>query len=42
MAESMTVQEMDRLRQWLILQGHTAEEILECLAFIAKNPNPIK
>lgn len=42
MEQSMTAQEMDRLSQWLKAQGHTAEEVLECLAYIAKNPNPSK
>lgn len=42
MEHSMTAVEMDRLRQWLQTKGLTAEEILECLAYIAHPSAPDK
>ena len=32
----MTVKEIDRLSEWLKANGHTAEEVLLCVKYIAK------
>lgn len=33
--ESMSAKEMARLAEWLEKNGHTSEEVVECLKFIA-------
>ena len=35
MEESMTAKETERLINWLMEKGHTAEEALECIKYIA-------
>ena len=37
MENEMTVKEIDRLIDWLIAHGHTAEEAAECIKYIANN-----
>lgn len=34
--ENMTTNEVDRMAEWLKANGHTAEEILSCIKYIAK------
>ncbi len=34
----MTVKEMADLSDWLKAKGHTADEILECIAYLAHDP----
>lgn len=37
----MGVKQIDRLVEWLKANGHTAEEILSCIKYIANEPaNP--
>lgn len=38
--DSMTTNEADRLADWLKAHGHTAEEVLDCLKYIAGNTPP--
>lgn len=33
--ESLNAQEMSRLATWLEAKGHTAQEVLDCLKYIA-------
>ncbi len=35
MHDPMTATETDRLCEWLIAHGHTAEEALQCIKYIA-------
>ena len=35
MSEEMTTREIDRLIEWLILNGHTHEEAAACIKYIA-------
>lgn len=35
MENDMTVKEIDKLFDWLIAKGHTAEECTECIKYIA-------
>ena len=35
----MTVQQIARLAEWLQMQGHSAEEVLECIRYIAGKEN---
>lgn len=35
MEEQMTPTQYTRLAEWLKTHGHTAEEVLECVAYIA-------
>lgn len=37
MNDEMTVKEIDRLSDWLKANGHSAEEILQCVKYIAGN-----
>lgn len=37
MHDQMTATETDRLCEWLIAHGHTAEEALQCIKYIAGN-----
>lgn len=39
-ADSMSAKEMDRLSDWLKSNGHTAEEVLDCLKYIAQDHAP--
>lgn len=34
--DHMTAKEVDRMAEWLKANGHTAEEILACIKYIAK------
>lgn len=34
--DSITVKEIARLADWLKSKGHTAEEIVECIQYIAQ------
>lgn len=36
----MTTKEMKRLSDWLISHGHSAEEVLDCLGYIAQDNAP--
>lgn len=40
----MTVVQIAKLAEWLRMQGHTAEEVLDCIRYIAGRPeeNPGK
>ena len=40
----MTVAQIAKLAEWLRMQGHTAEEVLDCIRYIAGRPeeNPGK
>lgn len=38
--ESMTAMETARLIDWLIVNGHTAEEATQCIKYIAGTPAP--
>lgn len=42
MENSMTAAEADRLADWMKANGHTAEEVLECIKYIAGNSAPVK
>ena len=33
----MSVKEIDRMADWLKAHGHTAEEVTECIKYIANN-----
>lgn len=39
---SMNAKEVDRLAEWMKANGHTAEEVLECIKYIAGNTAPAK
>ena len=39
MESKMTIKEIDRLIDWLKDNGHTAEEILDCIKHIATEKN---
>lgn len=43
-ANEMTVAQIAKLAEWLQMQGHTAEEVLDCIRYIAGRPekNPGK
>ena len=34
-ANEMTVAQIAKLAEWLQMQGHTAEEVLDCIGYIA-------
>lgn len=36
----MTAKQLDRLADWLKSNGHTAEEVLDCLKYIAQDRAP--
>lgn len=36
----MTAKQLDRLADWLKSNGHTAEEVLDCLKYIAQDHAP--
>lgn len=36
-ADSMSAKEMDRLSDWLKSHGHTADDVLDCLKYIAQD-----
>ena len=36
----MTAKQLDRLADWLTSHGHTAEEVLDCLKYIAQDRAP--
>jgi hypothetical protein len=38
--ESMTAKETDRLADWLKSHGHNAEEVLDCIKYIAQDHAP--
>ncbi len=38
--DSMTATEAARLIEWLEAHGHTAEEVTECIKYIAAYPAP--
>lgn len=40
--ESMTAQEAARLMDWLLKNGHTPEEAIQCVNYIAGIPAPAK
>lgn len=40
--ESLTATETARLIDWLIANGHTAEEATQCIKYIAGAPAPAK
>lgn len=40
--ESMTAVEAARLMDWLLSNGHTAEEAIQCVKYIAGTPAPAK
>ena len=42
MEHSMTAVEADRLADWLKANGHSAEDVLECIKYIAGNAAPVK
>lgn len=42
MEQSMTATETDRLADWLKANGHSAEEVLKCIKYIAGNTEPAK
>lgn len=39
-ADSMSAKEMDRLSDWLKGHGHTADDVLDCLKYIAQDKTP--
>lgn len=39
---SMTAKEADRLAEWLKANGHSAEDVLKCIKYIAGNTAPEK
>lgn len=38
----MTAKEADRLADWLKANGHSAEEVLQCIKYIAETQEPSK
>lgn len=42
MEQSMTANETARLIDWLIANGHTAEQATECIKYIAGTQEPNK
>lgn len=42
MENSMTAAEADRLADWMKANGHSAEDVLECIKYIAGNAAPTK
>ena len=38
----MTAKEADRLADWLKANGHSAEEVLQCIKYIAGTQEPSK
>ncbi len=40
MDDEMTTKEVDRLADWLKANGHTDEEILQCIKYIAGTQGP--
>ena len=42
MDHSMTAVEADRLAEWMKANGHTAEDVLACIKYIAGNSTPAK
>ncbi len=40
MDDEMTTKEVDRLADWLRANGHTDEEILQCIKYIAGTQGP--
>ena len=40
MDQGMTATEADRLAEWMKANGHTAEEVLACIKYIAGNATP--
>ncbi len=40
--ESMTATETARLMEWLTSNGHTAEQAIQCVRYIAGMPEPAK
>lgn len=42
MENSMTAAEADRLADWMKANGHSAEDVLECIKYIAGNTAPTK
>lgn len=40
MNDEMTTREVDRLADWLKANGHTAEEILQCIKYITGTQGP--
>ncbi len=38
--DELTTKEMDRLADWLKAQGHTAEEVLQCIKYITGTQAP--
>ena len=39
-ADSMSAKEMDRLSDWLKSNVHTADDVLDCLKYIAQDKTP--
>lgn len=39
-ADIMTAKEMKRLADWLTSHGHDAEDVLDCLGYIAQDNAP--
>lgn len=39
-ADSMSAKEMDRLSDWLKSHGHTPDDVLDCLKYIAQDKTP--
>ena len=42
MDNSMTAAEADRLAEWMKANGHSAEDVLACIKYIAGNNAPVK
>lgn len=42
MDPSMTAAEADRLAEWMKAHGHSAEDVLQCIKYIAGNAAPAK
>ena len=42
MDHSMSATEADRLADWLKANGHNADDVLECIKYIAGNSAPAK
>lgn len=40
--QMMTAKEVTRLADWLKANGHSAEEVLACIKYIADTQNPSK
>jgi len=38
--DEMNTKELDRLADWLKSHGHSADEVLDCLAYIAGTQKP--